>query len=130
MHKVRAAGLEGAIEADSAGTGSWHAGERPHSGTRRVLERRGIAYEGRARQLTRADMDAFDLIVTMDDENFRDVEAMGRGRARVVRFLDFAPQTGLREVPDPYYTGGFQGVFDLVDQAAEGLLAAIREGRQ
>ena len=37
MHKVRAAGLENVVEADSAGTGHWQIGNPPHSGTRAVL---------------------------------------------------------------------------------------------
>jgi protein-tyrosine phosphatase len=52
---------------------------------------------------------------------------MGAGRAHVARFLDYAPQVGVREVPDPYYSGGFEGVYNLVDVAADGLLAAIRK---
>lgn len=127
MHKVKAAGLESTVSADSAGTGGWHEGEPPHSGTRKVLARNGIAYEGRARLLTRADLDTFDYILTMDDQNFRDVQQMGGGKAHVARFLDYAPKTGVREVPDPYYSGGFDGVYSLVDAAADGLLAAIKK---
>jgi protein-tyrosine phosphatase len=52
---------------------------------------------------------------------------MGAGRAHVARFLDYAPHTGVREVPDPYYSGGFEGVYRLVDAAADGLLAAIHK---
>jgi protein-tyrosine phosphatase len=126
MHKVREAGLEGEICADSAGTGSWHAGEPPHSGTRRILKTYKIEYDHRARVLSRSDLSTFDYIVTMDDQNYRDVLQMGATDAIIARFLDYAPQTGLREVPDPYYTGGFDRVYQLVDAAADGLLAAIR----
>jgi protein-tyrosine phosphatase len=127
MHKVREAGLEGEISADSAGTGSWHAGEPPHSGTRRILKTYNIVYDHRARVLTRSDISTFDYVIVMDDQNYRDVLQMGAGAATVARFLDYAPQTGVREVPDPYYTGGFEGVYRLVDAAADGLLAAIRK---
>jgi protein-tyrosine phosphatase len=127
MHKVKAFGLEGKIEADSAGTGGWHEGAPPHSGTRGILKTYNIAYEHRARLLTRNDLADFDYIITMDDQNFRDVQVMGAGRAHVARFLDYAPHTGVREVPDPYYSGGFEGVYKLVDAAADGLLAAIRK---
>jgi protein-tyrosine phosphatase len=42
--------------------------------------------------------------------------------------MDFAPHLRTREVPDPYYGGstGFERVFDLVEEACEGLLADIR----
>ena len=126
MHKVKAAGLEAEISADSAGTGGWHEGEPPHSGTRGILSKYKIAYSGRARLLLRDDLSVFDYVITMDDQNFRDVGQLGTGPAHVARFLDYAPQTGVREVPDPYYSGGFEGIYTLVDAAANGLLAAIR----
>jgi protein-tyrosine phosphatase len=62
----------------------------------------------------------------MDEQNFEDVQAFGTGKAHVARFLDYAADTNAREVPDPYYSGGFEGVYQLVDAAATGLLAAIR----
>ncbi|HEY8414844.1 MAG TPA: low molecular weight protein-tyrosine-phosphatase, partial [Thermaerobacter sp.] len=71
---VREAGLDGLVEVDSAGTGDWHAGEPPHEGTRRVLEREGIDYSGiRARQLTAADGERFDYIIAMDATNEREI---------------------------------------------------------
>jgi protein-tyrosine phosphatase len=46
-------------------------------------------------------------------------------------FLDFAPQAGRREVPDPYYgeAQGFEDVLDLIEQAARGLLQEIKSVR-
>ena len=47
---------------------------------------------------------------------------------RVAMFLDFAPALGLSDVPDPYYGSAkdFEHVLDLVEQAADGLLAAVK----
>ena len=125
-HKVRAAGLENAVEADSAGTGHWHVGNPPHHGTRAVLAQNGIEYAHQARQIKEADLDTFDYVLTMDNQNLRDVREIGAGRAVVRPFLSYAPDSGVREVPDPYLVGGFEGVYDLVNQASEGLLKAIR----
>ncbi|HEX5324032.1 MAG TPA: low molecular weight protein-tyrosine-phosphatase [Capsulimonadaceae bacterium] len=125
-HKVREAGLSERIEADSAGTGSWHVGERPHSGTRRVLAANNISYDHCARTLFPSDLNDFDYIITMDETNLRDVLRMGRGRARVAPLMSYAANSGWIEVPDPYYTGRFDEVYHLVDQATEGLLAMIR----
>ena len=124
--KVKAAGLEGKIEADSAGTGDWHIGQPPHRGTRALLKERRIDYTHAARQIAAADLEAFDYVLTMDNQNLANVRAMGTGRAVVRPFLEYAPHLPLREVPDPYLTGGFPEVYDLVDAAADGLLAAIR----
>jgi protein-tyrosine phosphatase len=126
-HKVRAAGLENQIEADSAGTGHWHLGHPPHRGTRALLTRNNIEYTHQARLITAGDLDSFDYILTMDDQNLADVRALGPARAVVRPFLDYAPDGPHREVPDPYYTGGFDEVYALVDEAADGLLRAIRE---
>lgn len=125
-HKVRAAGLEEKIEADSAGTGHWHVGSPPHQGTRAMLARNGIEYAHQARLIVEADLGLFDYVLTMDDQNLLDVRALGAGRAVVRPFLAYAPESAVREVPDPYLVGGFEGVYDLVDEAAEGLLKAIR----
>lgn len=125
-HLVKEQGLEDKIEADSAGTGEWHLGERPHSGTRRVLQLQGIEYDHRARLLTIQDLHQFDYIVTMDASNLRNVLALGSGKAKVVPLMAYAPHAKHTEVPDPYYDGRFELVYDLVTEAARGLLAEIR----
>ncbi len=125
-HKVRAAGLEKEIGADSAGTGDWHIGQPPHRGTRALLKERRIDYTHAARLIAAADLEDFDYVLTMDDQNLANVRALGTGRAVVRPFLEYAPHLPLREVPDPYLTGGFSDVYALVDAAADGLLAAIR----
>ena len=76
------------------------------------------------------DLEAFDYVLTMDNQNLANVRALGTGRAVVRPFLEYAPHLPLREVPDPYLTGGFPEVYDLVDAAAEGLLKAIRAEHQ
>ena len=127
MHKVRAAGLADKIEADSAGTGHWHVGSPPHEGTQAILARYEVEYVHQARLILEEDLDSFDYVLTMDNQNLRDVRAIGAGRAVVRPFLAYMPNQKVREVPDPFLTGGFQRVYDLVDGAADGLLKAIRE---
>ena len=82
-HKVKAAGLEDVIEADSAGTGDWHVGERPHRGTRALLKERKIDYAHAARLVTLRDLNTFDYVLTMDSQNLANVRALGTGRAVV-----------------------------------------------
>ena len=127
QHKVREAGLEGEISTDSVGTGHWHLGEPPHPKTMQMLARKGITYSHRARLISRQDLAEFHYILTMDEQNYRDVKAMEQGNEKVVRFLEYAPEMGLTEVPDPYYSGVYEEVFQLVNAASDGLLAAIRE---
>jgi protein-tyrosine phosphatase len=131
-HKVREAGLEDRIEADSAGTGDWHMDSAAHPGTIGILQENSIPYNGRARQIKFADLEEFDYIVTMDDDNLRNVKRLGSGHAVVKPLLEFAAadslsrQQSIREVPDPYFTGGFDVVYGLVKEGAQGLLDTIR----
>lgn len=124
-----APGLE--IEIDSAGTHDYHVGEPPDPRTVKAAARRGIDLASlRARQVQADDFERFDLILAMDPLNH--VTLLDRSapefHPRIRLLLEFAPQTGRPDVPDPYYGGaaGFEEVLDLVDAAAEGLLAEIR----
>jgi protein-tyrosine phosphatase len=126
-HLVRDAELENYFEIDSAGTGDYHIGETAHHGTRNILRQQNIPYNGRARQITTADLDYYDYIITMDESNRENVLALGTGRTQVAPLLSFAPELGISEVPDPYYHGGFDKVFEMVREACEGLLEHIRE---
>jgi protein-tyrosine phosphatase len=125
-HKVREAGLENEIEIDSAGTGAWHVGHPAHHGTLDVLRRNTIPYDGRARQIQADDLAKFDYIVTMDDENLRNVRTLGKSVGHVRPLLAYAPTLFTHEVPDPYYAGGFDKVYELVNSGCTGLLEAIR----
>ncbi|MCZ7542176.1 MAG: low molecular weight phosphotyrosine protein phosphatase [Anaerolineae bacterium] len=127
-HLVKEAGLGDRIVVDSAGTGDWHIGERAHPGTRDILKQHDIDYDGRARQLTDADLGAFDYILAMDRNNLADLRARANGAtpAEIRLFLDYAEGVNEREVPDPYYSGRFEEVYRLVRAAAEGLLDHIR----
>lgn len=123
---VDEAGLDQQIHVDSAGTGSWHVGEKAHSGTRHVLQQHGIHYDGRARQVRNADMDPQTYIIAMDQSNLNDLKRRYGDHPRLHRLLDFATHTDEREVPDPYYTGNFEYVYRLVEDGCQGLLAHIR----
>jgi protein-tyrosine phosphatase len=123
------AGLDVLI--DSAGTHAYHVGEPPDSRAIAAARRRGVAMEDlRARVVTREDFLRFDLLLAMDEENVAHLARIAPAghRERVRLLLDYAPQTGRRDVPDPYYGGeaGFEDVLDLVEEAARGLLAALR----
>jgi protein-tyrosine phosphatase len=76
------------------------------------------------------DFERFDLILAMDADNAAVLcsRAPRARQERVRLFLEFAPELGTTEVPDPYYGGpnGFEQVLDLVEAAARGLLAHLR----
>ena len=114
---------------DSVGTGSYHEGDSAHRGTRRVLANHGIRCESISRQVTRNDLDLADYIIAMDHHNISDLQYSTRGmplNGQVHLLLDFANSTRVREVPDPYYSGNFEEVFQLVESGCKGLLTHIR----
>ena len=124
-HLVKAKGLEAQFEIDSAGTGSWHAGETAHEGTLRILNQHKISHNGRARVITDSDLTYFDYIITMDDHNLRDVQQMGFSTAVINPLLAYAPELGTHQVPDPYYNGRYERVYELCSVAYERLLETI-----
>jgi protein-tyrosine phosphatase len=126
---LRREGLEEEVFVDSAGTGNWHVGSPPDERAQRTAGLRGVDLGAQqARQISPEDCDDFDYVLTMDEENYRTVSGLCRGRAVVRPFLDFAPDSPEREIPDPYHGGaeGFERVLDLVEAASEGLLEDIR----
>lgn len=130
-HEVAAAQLQDHITIDSAGTGNWHTGKPPHEGTRRILDQYRISYEGqRARQVAEADFTEFDYIVAMDAQNAQDLRALtSLGRTRIIRLLDLVPESVLKDVPDPYYTGNFEEVYELLIEGCTALLELIRRDK-
>jgi protein-tyrosine phosphatase len=136
-------GLEDEIETDSAGTGAWHVGSAPDARATAAAQSRGVALAGKARQVTPADFERFDMILAMDAANERDLRLLAAGagqpdgprleaKVRLLREFDPASAAGDRDVPDPYYggPGGFDDVFEMVAAACEGLLGEIRAGRE
>jgi protein-tyrosine phosphatase len=128
---VDEAGLGDLVNIDSAGTSGWHIGDPPDErGQRAALTRGYDLSQQRARKVGPRDFETFDYIIGMDSRNVADLSAMAPAgtRDKVSLFLAFAPETGEREIPDPYYGGpdGFDQVLDLVEAASRGLLADIR----
>ncbi len=120
------------IEVDSAGTAGYHIGEPPDLRTRQAASRRGYDMSPlRARIVEPRDFEDFDLILAMDRENLSVLQhrAPAHTRNRLRLFLEFAPESAVTEVPDPYYGGpnGFEEVLDLVEEATRGLLEHLRQ---
>jgi len=124
------AGLD--IEVDSAGTGSWHIGQPPHPEGVAAGARAGLRIEGRARKVTAADFDRFDIILAMDRANLRDLFDLApakEAQARTRLYRTYDPSAESDEVPDPW--GGPEAGYDetirIVRAAAGGFIAEIVE---
>lgn len=129
-HKLAEAGIN--CEVDSAGTGNWHTGEKPHPLSQKVAKLHHIDISGqRARQFSPEDFDRFDRIYFMDRNNFADAKRMAGSRWQAHKaslLLDILPGTAVREVPDPYF-GEFDGyieVFQLIAEACDAIVDDLR----
>ena len=118
------------IQADSAGTHSYHIGHSPDS--RAITAAAGFDVDIshlRARKIQSDDFHEFDLILAMDHHNLELItELQPHGsRAKTQLMLDYLPSQGLQEVPDPYYgsQADFNLMCDLLDQACTGLLTHL-----
>ncbi|MCA0984135.1 low molecular weight phosphotyrosine protein phosphatase [Halobacillus yeomjeoni] len=128
-HQIEEEGLKDRIQVDSAGIGHWHIGSLPHEGTRKILDDKQISYKGMAaRQVKESDWDDFDYIIAMDDKNISDLQAIReKNGVTVAKLLDFVPESDEGNVPDPYFTGNFEYVYDLVTQGCTQLLEQIKK---
>lgn len=131
-HKVIAAGLEDKVHIDSAGTIAYHVGHPPDQRAQKAALKRGIDLSSqRARKVSSSDFEEFDYIIAMDGDNHYELEAICPSglEHRLHMFLKFAQDSSETDVPDPYYGGGngFETVLDMVEDAAEGLLAHLQQ---
>jgi protein-tyrosine phosphatase len=131
---IREAAEEAGIDVvtDSAGTGTWHIGQPPHPESVAAGARAGLQIDGRARKVTAADFDRFDIILAMDRANLRDLHELAptrEAKARARLFRTYDPAAEKDEVPDPW--GGPEAGYDetvrIVREAARGLVAELRE---
>ena len=132
VFKARAAAAGLKVHAESAGTSGWHIGEAPDPRSIEAGEARGYSFAGQAsRKVIRADFGNFDHILAMDHNNVTALKEIcpDSYHSRIGLFLDYVPKGSVREVPDPYYGGdtGFSHVLDLIEQASDGLIAALKQ---
>lgn len=128
--ELAAAGVPAVV--DSAGTADWNVGRSADPRSRAVARQHGLDLGGRARQLTRKDFHAFDLILAMDAVNAQDARALaaqaGGAAARLHLMREWDPQVPGADVPDPYYGGpeGFEDVYRMLERSARGFAQAMR----
>lgn len=131
-HLLRAGGLLGLMEVDSAATHGYHVGDPPDPRTCDAARRRGIDLSGqRARQIQPDDFERFDLLLAMDRDN---LALLQRGcpdahRHKLGLFMGYSSGFAVDEVPDPYYSGadGFDLVLDMAEDAVRGLIASLQK---
>lgn len=114
-------GSTGSLAFSSAGLKDKHAGDRADPRTVDACGARGYDLgEFRCREITAVDFETSDLILAMDRDNLRALEARRPpGNATPIRLF-----LGDVEVPDPYYgeEDGFAAMLDLIELGAQRLV--------
>ena len=106
---------------DSAGTSSWHAGEKPDKRSIEVAKNHQIDIsKQRARHFTVNDFEDFDIIYVMDQDNYKNVLALTSNeidKQKVKQISTYSSQS-ITAIPDPYYgnISDFEYVFQLLDE--------------
>jgi protein-tyrosine phosphatase len=114
---VKESGLSDRIDCDSAGTIGFHLGKKPDSRMSKTIRQRGYETSGSARQFGVSDFETFNLILTMDDENYANILKLAKteeDRAKVSKFTDYGGEEG------------FQLVADLIEDGSAGLLDYVK----
>lgn len=129
---VAAQGMGQQIFVDSAATHDYHIGNPPDRRSQEAASLRGVDLSSqRARQIEPVDFERFQYVIVMDEHNLQRVRSLRQAQndQQLQLFMRFASRWNEREVPDPYYGGehGFERVLDMVEDAAEGLLAHLKQ---
>ena len=120
---VQKAGLESEFEIASAAVSAEELGNPVYPPARRKLAEHGISCQGKtARRITKADYEAYDLILGMDQSNMRGMNRTfgGDPEHKLHLLLEFAGRPG--EVADPWYTGDFEATWQDVLEGCQGIL--------
>ena len=130
QYLVDEAGLSDQFEIESAGTIGFHVGSPPDPRMQEAMRERGIPVIGESQQLVRADLEHYDLILAMDQDNFagaRRLDRAGQYADKIKLFCDYCTEHQETEVPDPYYGGerGFEHVMDLIEDGCRNLLKEL-----
>ena len=125
LRKAEAAGLE--VVVDSAGTSDEERGSPPHPKGQAAAERRGYPLPPhRARQVTAADFSDFDLILCMTGAHARALRRLrpDAATATIRRLMEYAPEAGAMDVPDPWWgaRAEFDYALDLIEAGIAGLV--------
>ena len=129
--ELAAAGLDGPVVVDSAGTGDWHVGDTMDPDARAALAVRGRDGSAhRARQFDPSWLAERDLVLAMDSRNLADLRRMARAQGADtdrIRLFGEVGEIGGQDIPDPWGGGPakFGHVLDLLGAAAPVIAARL-----
>lgn len=127
QNMVNRAGLSDRFFIDSAAAHRDELGSPIYPPARRKLEREGVpVLSHRARLMTPADYDHFDLLIGMDQANLTDMRRVFSGdpSGKCALLLDFAGRSA--PISDPWYTGDFDETYRDVLEGCQALFDRLK----
>ena len=113
------------FEIDSAGTHAYHIGEQPDSRSQLSAHKYNVDLsDQRARQVHESDFYHYDYVLAMDESNLANLQEIcpKDQQFKLSLMLDNIPNNQTRSVPDPYFEGRFDDVFEMLNRASGFLL--------
>jgi len=116
------------FEIDSAGTHAYHIGNPPDRRSQQTARKYGIDLSNqRARKVHESDFYYFDHIIAMDTDNIEILKSIcpSDSQSKIKLLLDYLPDNCFQSVPDPYFEGKFDEVFEMVYEACTSFLESL-----
>ena len=113
------------FEIDSAGTHAYHIGNPPDKRSQQTARKYGIELSNqRARQVHESDFYYYDYIIAMDKDNMDILKSIcpSDSQSEIKLLLDYLTDSSFQSVPDPYFEGKFDEVFEMVYAACTSFL--------
>ena len=113
------------FEIDSAGTHAYHIGNPPDSRSQKTARKHGVDLSNqRARKIHESDFFYYDYIIAMDTDNIEVLKSIcpANSQSQIKLLLDYLPDSSFPSVPDPYFEGKFDEVFEMVNAACTSFL--------
>ena len=126
--QVEKCGVEQLFEIDSAGTHAYHVGEAPDSRSQLSANKYQVDLSSqRARQVHESDFYHYDYIFAMDVSNLENMKSICpvEHQNKLSLMLDNIPENHGKSVPDPYFEGRFDDVFEMLNRASDFLLDSL-----
>ena len=123
---VKDAGMENDFVIESAAVSSEEIGNDIHYGTKEKLTQMNVPFaKRRARKITPADYDYFDLLIGMDVQNLYYMEnAWNKDpNDKVKLLLTYAGKD--RDIADPWYTHNFDDTYEDIVEGCTALFNSI-----
>ena len=130
-HLIKDRGLEDLISCNSKGTGDYHIGAQPDHRSVLVAQEHRIVLNHQAQQFKKEDFDDYDLIIAMDQDNFKNINRKAKSQKdheKVKLMMEYHKSSSM-EVEDPYFgdIDSFRNCYYTLLPACQNLLDVLSQ---